>query len=85
MEDLFALAISLRRFRAAMVECVRSRAGRCSKRVSRLAGMVDRRFRFDIDLFSRGGMRVLGKIRRQNYNVLAKRPQYCEGGARHCF
>ena len=40
-----------------------------------LVKMVDRRLSFDLDLFSRGGMRVLEKIERQNYNVLAKRPK----------
>ncbi|HEX6893698.1 MAG TPA: squalene synthase HpnC [Bryobacteraceae bacterium] len=40
-----------------------------------LVKMVDRRLSLDLDLFSRGGMRVLEKIERQNYNVLAKRPK----------
>ena len=39
-----------------------------------LVGMVDRRLALDLDLFSRGGMRVLDKIERQDYNVLAARP-----------
>jgi squalene synthase HpnC len=39
-----------------------------------LAGTVGRRLALDIDLFSRGGLRVLGKIERQDYNVLAARP-----------
>jgi squalene synthase HpnC len=39
-----------------------------------LARTLDRRLAIDIDLFSRGGMRVLTKIRRQDYNVLAARP-----------
>jgi phytoene/squalene synthetase len=39
-----------------------------------LAKTVDRRLGFDLDLFSRGGMRVLQKIELQNYNVLARRP-----------
>ena len=39
-----------------------------------LIGMVDRRLSLDLDLFSRGGMRVLDKIARQDYNVLASRP-----------
>ena len=39
-----------------------------------LIGMVDRRLGLDLDLFSRGGMRVLDKIARQDYNVLARRP-----------
>jgi squalene synthase HpnC len=40
-----------------------------------LVKMVDRRLAFDLDLFNRGGMRVLDKIERQKYNVLAKRPR----------
>jgi phytoene/squalene synthetase len=36
---------------------------------------VDRRLAIDLDLFSRGGMRVLEKIERQGYNVLAARPK----------
>jgi squalene synthase HpnC len=39
-----------------------------------LAGMVDRRLAVDIELFSRGGMRILDKIAAQNYDVLARRP-----------
>jgi phytoene/squalene synthetase len=39
-----------------------------------LSRMVDRRLALDIDLFSRGGMKVLDKIRAQNYDVLGSRP-----------
>lgn len=39
-----------------------------------LIQMVDRRLSLDLDLFSRGGMKVLQKIRLQNYNVLERRP-----------
>src|SRR5579884_3175168 len=39
-----------------------------------LVGAVDRRLAFDLDLFSRGGMRVLDKIEALDYNVLARRP-----------
>lgn len=39
-----------------------------------LAGMVDRRLAIDIELFSRGGMRVLEKIERQSCDVLSRRP-----------
>ena len=39
-----------------------------------LVGMVDRRLALDIDLFNRGGMRILDKIEEQDYNVLAARP-----------
>jgi squalene synthase HpnC len=39
-----------------------------------LIGMVNRRLSLDLDLFSRGGLKVLDKIVRQDYNVLASRP-----------
>jgi squalene synthase HpnC len=39
-----------------------------------LVKMVDRRLSLDLDLFSRGGMRILEKIRLQNYDVLQRRP-----------
>ncbi len=39
-----------------------------------LAERLDRRLSLDIDLFSRGGMKILDKIELQGYNVLDKRP-----------
>jgi len=39
-----------------------------------LARMVSRRLSLDVDLFSRGGLRLLDKIERRGYNVLARRP-----------
>jgi len=39
-----------------------------------LSKMVDRRLALDLDLFSRGGMRVLENIARRDYDVLAARP-----------
>ncbi len=39
-----------------------------------LSQSLDRRLALDIDLFSRGGMKILEKIKRQNYNVLRRRP-----------
>jgi squalene synthase HpnC len=39
-----------------------------------LAGMVAGRLAVDIDLFSRGGLRVLDKIAAQDYDVLSRRP-----------
>ncbi|MGD0131119.1 MAG: squalene synthase HpnC [Bryobacteraceae bacterium] len=39
-----------------------------------LVKTVDKRLAFDLELFSRGGMRVLEKIEQQNYDVLAARP-----------
>jgi squalene synthase HpnC len=39
-----------------------------------LVDKVDRRLAVDLELFSRGGLAVLEKIRAQDYNVLARRP-----------
>ena len=39
-----------------------------------LAKTVRRRLAFDLELFSRGGLRVLDKIEAQGYDVLSKRP-----------
>jgi squalene synthase HpnC len=39
-----------------------------------LARMVDRRLSVDLELFSAGGMCVLDKIEKQNYDVLSRRP-----------
>lgn len=39
-----------------------------------LADRVDRRLALDLELFSRGGLKILDKIERQNYDVLARRP-----------
>jgi squalene synthase HpnC len=39
-----------------------------------LTGMVDRRLSLDLDLFSRGGLRVLDKIAQMDYRVLHRRP-----------
>jgi squalene synthase HpnC len=60
-------------FLAAMREIV-DRARELFLKGLPLAGMVDRRLAVDIELFSRGGMRVLDKIAAQGYDVLARRP-----------
>jgi phytoene/squalene synthetase len=39
-----------------------------------LARMVDRRLSLDLDLFTRGGLRVLRKIEQLDYDVLRERP-----------
>jgi squalene synthase HpnC len=39
-----------------------------------LAGQVDRRLSIDLELFSRGGLKILEKIEQQDYNVLRARP-----------
>jgi phytoene/squalene synthetase len=60
-------------FRDAMKECV-DRAQTFFDEGLPLARLVDGGLSLDIDLFSRGGMKVLQKIRQQGYNVLSKRP-----------
>jgi len=60
-------------FRAAMREVVERARGLFSDGLP-LAGMVDRRLALDIELFSRGGMRILDKIEAQHYDVLSRRP-----------
>ena len=47
-----------------------------------LIKMVNRRLAFDLELFSRGGLRVLEKIEQQNYNVLAARPDNLQSRSR---
>jgi phytoene/squalene synthetase len=37
--------------------------------------MVDRRLSLDLELFSRGGMKILEKIRARDYDVLSARPR----------
>ncbi len=59
--------------RAVMAEAV-DYAQRLFEEGLPLAGMLDRRLSLDIDLFSRGGMKVLEKIRAQGYDVLKARP-----------
>ncbi len=39
-----------------------------------LADRVDRRLSIDLELFTRGGLKILDKIERQDYDVLAARP-----------
>ena len=60
-------------FRAAMKEAVGVARGLFLKGLP-LADQVDRRLAIDLELFSRGGLKVLEKIERQNYDVLGARP-----------
>jgi squalene synthase HpnC len=39
-----------------------------------LAGKVDKQLALDIELFSRGGLEILNAIKRQDYDVLSRRP-----------
>jgi squalene synthase HpnC len=70
--DLFARSFTPA-FREVMRELV-EKARELFREGLPLSGMVDRRLALDIDLFSRGGMRVLEKIEQQGYDVLRARP-----------
>ena len=72
LDDLFARRATPA-FRAAMSEIV-ARARDLFVQGLPLSSLVDRRLALDIDLFSRGGMRILDKIEEQDYDVLARRP-----------
>jgi len=60
-------------FRAVMKDAV-DRAQELFDEGLPLVRTLNRRLSLDIDLFNRGGLRVLQKIRAQNYDVLAARP-----------
>ena len=60
-------------FRAVMRDAV-DRAQGLFEQGLPLVRMLDRRLALDIDLFHRGGMLVLDKIRAQDYDVLSRRP-----------
>jgi squalene synthase HpnC len=65
-------------FRAAIREVV-DRTQSLFEQGLPLSQMVDRRLALDLDLFSRGGMRVLEKIRDRDYDVLSARPAISRG------
>jgi squalene synthase HpnC len=72
VEDLGALRFSPQ-FQSAMREAVDVARGLFLQGLP-LVRTVGRRLAFDLELFSRGGMRILEKIERQDYNVLTRRP-----------
>jgi squalene synthase HpnC len=72
IEELFKLKFDAR-FVDIMTEAV-DVADKLFKQGLPLIKAVDRRLAFDLELFSRGGMCVLDKIRRQGYDVLKARP-----------
>ena len=72
LEDLFAKRFTPA-FREVMREIVDRARGLFLEGLP-LARQVDRRLALDIDLFSRGGLRVLEKIEQQGYDVLRARP-----------
>jgi phytoene/squalene synthetase len=73
VEELFAHRFD-ERFRAIMREAV-DRARELFLTGLPLNRMVNRRLAVDLELFSRGGMRILDKIERQGYDVLSRRPK----------
>jgi len=78
VEDLFA-----HRFRPAFGDLMREAvdlARRLFLEGLPLVGMVDRRLALDLDLFSRGGMRVLDMIEQRGYDVLSARPTISGAG-----
>jgi phytoene/squalene synthetase len=72
VEELFALKFD-HRFEALMREAVDVAQDLFEKGLP-LVQMVNRRLALDLELFSRGGMKILDKIRHQRYNVLKQRP-----------
>jgi len=72
VEDLFAHRCD-DRFRALMKEAVEKTRGLFVAGLP-LIPTVDRRLAIDLELFSRGGLRILEKIEKQNYDVLSQRP-----------
>jgi squalene synthase HpnC len=60
-------------FRAAMREVVGVAREHFSKGLP-LSRRVDRRLALDLELFSRGGLRILEKIESQDFDVLSRRP-----------
>ncbi len=72
LEELFAHKYN-GAFRAVMAEAV-DVAEELFRNGLPLIKMVDRRLSLDLDLFSSGGMKLLRKIRLQEYDVLKRRP-----------
>ena len=72
LDHLFARRFD-ERFRAVMKEAIAVARELFLKGLP-LAGQVDRRLAIDLELFSRGGLKILEKIERQDYDVLRARP-----------
>ncbi|MGI8992472.1 MAG: squalene synthase HpnC [Bryobacteraceae bacterium] len=70
--DLFARKATAG-FRAAMRDCVERARGLFEQGLP-LARGVNRRLSIDLELFSRGGLRILEKIEELDYDVLSRRP-----------
>ncbi|HSU33770.1 MAG TPA: squalene synthase HpnC [Bryobacteraceae bacterium] len=71
-DELFALKFN-RNFEQVMREAV-AVAETSFRKGLPLIRKVDRRLALDLELFSRGGLRILSKIRAGGYNVLERRP-----------
>ena len=72
VEEMFALKFD-HRFAGLMRDAV-DVAGDLFRKGLPLIETVNRRLALDLELFSRGGMKVLDKIRAQGYDVLKRRP-----------
>ena len=72
VDELFALQFNAN-FENIMREAVSTAEGFFRKGLP-LIRKVDRRLALDLELFSRGGLRILSKIRTDGYNVLHRRP-----------
>ncbi len=70
-------------FRAAMAEAVEA-ARKLFLEGLPLARMVNRRLSLDLELFSRGGLKILDKIVSNNYDVLSARPATLAESYTHC-
>jgi len=77
VDELFAHKFDTR-FREIMREAVEYARGFFRTGLP-LVRMVNKRLSLDLDLFSRGGMFILDKIERQDYNVLTTRPKVSKG------
>lgn len=69
--------VEARRFTPAFREAMKEAAGvarRLFEEGLPLVRLVDRRLAIDLELFSRGGMKILDKIEAQDYDVLRRRP-----------
>ena len=73
LEDLLTRRFDTR-FRGVMKEACETARGLFVKGLP-LASQVDRRLAIDLELFSRGGLKILDKIARQDYDVLRARPR----------
>jgi len=73
VEDLFTRRFD-DRFRNVMQESIGVARALFLKGLP-LASQVDRRLAIDLELFSRGGLKILEKIEQQNYDVLRARPK----------